>query len=395
MVKPVAPRSAHRMADIAPFHVMDILARARQLEAQGLDIVHLEIGEPDFASPEPVIAAGQAALGAGHTHYTPAMGLPALRDAISRHYRDRFGVDVPARRIVVTPGASGALQLILGVLVEAGQRVLLPDPGYPCNRHMVSLFGGEPVPMPVSGGTGFNPTVEQVVDAWGDRGRLLMLASPANPTGMTVPDDLLARLYQVVLDRGGSLLVDEIYQGLVYGQAPRTALSLGQDDLFVVNSFSKYFGMTGWRLGWLVAPEPYVPLLDRLAQNLFLAAPTLSQHAALAAFDEETTEILEERREIFRQRRDFLYQGLRALGFGLSSPPQGAFYLYADSSAFAEDSFAFANNLLEHAGLAVTPGRDFGHYRADAHVRFAYTTSHERLELGLERLAGFLRAGSD
>lgn len=383
------------MAQIAPFHVMDILARARQLEAAGRDIVHLEIGEPDFDTPGPIITAGQAALAAGKTHYTPAMGLPSLREAISRHYMDRFGVEVSPARIVVTPGASGALQLILGVLVDTGQRMLLPDPGYPCNRHMVSLFGGIPRPLPVSGKTGFNPTVEQVAEAWDDQARLLMLASPANPTGMAVPPALLTSLYQLVLQRGGGVLVDEIYQGLVYGQSPVTALSLGQEELFVVNSFSKYFSMTGWRLGWLVAPESYVPLLDRLAQNLFLAAPTLAQHAALAAFEEGTMQILEERRECFRQRRDFLYQGLRELGFGMSAPPQGAFYLYADSSSFADDSFDLAGRLLEHAGVAVTPGRDFGQYRANDYLRFAYTTSRDRLEVGLERLAGFLRAGSD
>lgn len=392
---PAAPRVASRTADIAPFHVMDILARARQLEAAGRDIVHLEIGEPDFATPAPIIAAGQAALAAGQTHYTPATGLPALREAISGHYRKRFGIDVSPTRIVVTPGASGALQLLLGVLVEVGQRVLLPDPGYPCNRHMVSLFGGVPTPLQVRDETGFNPGTEQVEQAWDEQTRLLMLASPANPTGMVIPPALLADLYQLVRRRGGGMLVDEIYQGLVYGQSPVTALSLGQEELFVVNSFSKYFSMTGWRLGWLVAPESYVPLLDRLAQNLFLAAPTPAQYAALAAFDEETIRILEARRERFRQRRDFLHQGLSALGFGLSAPPQGAFYLYADSSVFADDSFDLAGRLLEHAGVAVTPGKDFGRYQANQYLRFAYTTSRSRLEVGLQRLGGFLRAGAD
>lgn len=395
MDKAATAKPARRMAEIAPFHVMDILARARQLEAAGRDIVHLEIGEPDFDTPAPVIAAGKAALAAGKTHYTPATGLPALREAISQHYLARFGIEVSPSRIVVTPGASGALQLIIGILVDAGQRVLLPDPGYPCNRHMVTLFGGSPVSLPVSGETGFNPTLEQVAKAWDGATRLLMLASPANPTGMMVPPDLLSSLYKLVLERGGGMLVDEIYQGLVYGQSPVTALSLGQDELFVVNSFSKYFGMTGWRLGWLVAPEPYIPLLDRLSQNLFLAAPTPAQYAALAAFGEETMHILEARRERFHQRRDFLYQGLQELGFGLPAKPQGAFYLYADSSSFADDSFTLARELLEHADLAVTPGRDFGQYRAEDHLRFAYTTSRSRLELGLDRLGGFLRAGSD
>ncbi len=388
-------RAAGRMADIEPFHVMDILARARQMEAAGHDIVHMEVGEPDFQTPEPIVEAGHAALAAGHTHYTPATGLPALREAISADYHDRFGVDVAPSRIIITPGASGALQLILGVLVEPGQRVLLPDPGYPCNRHMVSLFGGVPVSLPVDAAGGFRPDPAQMLDAWDEQTRLLMLASPANPTGMLIPPSSLCTYYEGIRESGGGLLVDEIYQGLVYDQPSSTALALGEKELFVVNSFSKYFGMTGWRLGWLVAPEPYVPLLDRLAQNLFLAAPTLAQHAALAAFSEQTHQILESRREVFRQRRDFLYAGLQTLGFGLDEPPQGAFYIYAECSRFANDSFLLAEQLLSRAGIAVTPGRDFGRYRADAHIRFAYTTSLERLETALERLAGFLRAGSD
>ena len=385
------PRLARRMAGIEPFHVMAILARARELEAQGREVIHMEVGEPDFPTPEPIVRAGQRALEAGHTHYTPALGLPALREAISGWYASRFGVEVPPERVVVTPGASGALQLLLAAMVDPGEKVLMPDPGYPCNRHLVRLFEGEAVSLGVKVSQDFALANDQVIRAWDGRTRALMVATPANPTGRVLSLEQLRFLHEAVRAPGGQLIVDEIYQGLVYDTPEVTALALGEENLFVVNSFSKFFGMTGWRLGWLVAPRTWVPALDRLAQNLFLAPPTLSQHAALAAFAPETLEILEGRRKIFQQRRDFLYQALSGLGFRIGKPPEGAFYLYADASAFTGDSFEFCRRLLEEAGVAVTPGKDFGHYRAERYVRFAYTTDLERLEQGVERIESFLR----
>ncbi|HHH12873.1 MAG TPA: pyridoxal phosphate-dependent aminotransferase [Thiolapillus brandeum] len=387
------PRLARRMAGIEPFHVMAILARARELEAQGREVVHMEVGEPDFPTPGPVVEAGRRALEAGRTHYTPALGLPALREAIAGWYRACFSVEVDPARVVVTPGASGALLLVLAALVDPGEKVLMPDPGYPCNRHMVRLFEGEAVSLGVKAAQGFALANDQVIRNWDARTRALVVATPANPTGRVLGLEQLRFLYEAVRAPDGHLIVDEIYQGLVYDTPEVTALALGEENLFVVNSFSKFFGMTGWRLGWVVAPRVWVPALDRLAQNLFLAAPTLSQHAALAAFSPETLAILEERRQIFRQRRDYLFEALTGLGFRIEGRPEGAFYLYADVSAFTGDSFDFCRRLLEEAGVAVTPGRDFGSYRAERFVRFAYTTDLERLELGVERIAAFLERG--
>jgi aspartate/methionine/tyrosine aminotransferase len=370
---------------------MQLLARARELEAQGRSIIHMEVGEPDFETPEPITRAGQRALAEGHTHYTPARGIPALRQAIALHYRQHYDVSVDPERVVVTPGSSGALQLAMSVSVNPGEQVLLADPGYPCNRHFVYLVGGEPVAIPVGPETRYQLEAGAVEAAWTDRTRAVMVATPSNPTGTLLTGDELRAIYRVVRERGGTLIVDEIYQGLIYDEAGDTALGIA-DDIFVINSFSKYFGMTGWRLGWLVAPGEFVDAIDRLAQNIFLSAPTPAQHAALSAFSEETEAILEQRREEFRRRRDFLLPALSQIGFRFPVAPQGAFYLYGDCSAFTDDSFKFAAELLEQAGVAVTPGLDFGANLPQRHIRFAYTTDQEKLQEGVGRIAQFLAA---
>jgi len=381
---------AQRLNSITPFHAMALLARARELEARGRAIVHMEIGEPDFATPQPVVEAGIRALQQGKTHYTPAVGLRELREAIADHYLRQFEVQIDPRRILVTPGASGALQLILAMLVDPGSRVLMADPGYPCNRNFVFLFEGEPVLVPVDAQQHYQLSAELLEQYWRERTSCVMVASPSNPTGTVISQHKLNTLLQKVRDRGGHLIVDEIYQSLWYKEAPQTALALGE-DVFVINSFSKYFGMTGWRLGWLVAPEEAVGHLDTLAQNLFLSAPTPAQHAALTAFQPETQTILEHRRQEFQRRRDFLLPALRGLGFDISVEPQGAFYLYANCDRFTQDSYTFATDLLEKAGVAITPGIDFGKHKATQHVRFAYTTSMQQLQLGVERIAEFIR----
>jgi len=381
---------AARTCDIAPFHVMDLLARARALETAGRSIIHMEIGEPDFPTPAPVIEAGIRALRDGRTHYTPALGLPALREAISDFYRTRHGVAVAPERIVVTPGASGALQLALAVLVGPGSEVLMADPGYPCNRHLVRLLEGRAVALPVDAASHFQPTAAQVAAHWRAETVAALLATPANPTGTLIDPAELARIAVAVESRGGRLVVDEIYQGLVYDGVPSTTALEVSDQLFVVNSFSKYFGMTGWRLGWLVAPAEYVPALDRLAQNLFLAASTPAQYAALAAFEPVTLAILEERRRELARRRDQLLPDLSALGFELPVCPGGAFYLYAGCGRHSDDSHAFALTLLEQTGVCVTPGRDFGEHRAETHLRFAYTTDRDLLHEGVRRLRRYL-----
>jgi len=381
--------TAQRLNSIAPFHVMALLARARELEAQGRSIVHMEIGEPDFDTPQPVVEAGIRALQEGKTRYTPAVGLRELREAIADHYLRQFELRIDPRRILVTPGASGALQLILAMLVDPGSQVLMTDPGYPCNRNFVFLFEGEPVMVPVDAQQHYQLSAELLEQYWSERTCCVMVASPSNPTGTVISTDKLEALLHKVRDRGGHLIVDEIYQSLWYGEAPHTALSLGE-DVFVINSFSKYFGMTGWRLGWLVVPEDAVTHLDTLAQNLFLSASTPAQHAALTAFQPETQMILEQRRQEFQRRRDFLLPALRGLGFDISLEPQGAFYLYANCSRFTQDSFTFTTDLLEKAGVAITPGVDFGRHKADQHVRLAYTTSMQQLQLGVERIAEFI-----
>lgn len=383
---------ASRLAHIEPFHVMALLTRARALEAAGRSIVHMEIGEPDFPTADPVTAAGIEALRAGDTQYTPAAGIPALREAIAGHYRRRYGVSVTPERIIVTPGASGALLLAMALLVDPGREVLLPDPGYPCNRHFVSTLNGVPKLLPVGPESGYQITPERLEAAWGPETVLAMVGSPSNPTGTLADDDDVRGLARSARARRGALLVDEIYHGLEYGVRSHTAADAG-DNVFVVNSFSKYFGMTGWRLGWLLVPSGYESDAEKLAQNLFIAAGTVSQHAALACFTDDATAIFEERRQAFEARLDFLADALLGLGFEIPGRPQGAFYLYSDCSGLTDDSFAFAGRLLEEAGVAATPGRDFGSYRADAHIRFAYTNSLENLREGVGRLRRFLGKG--
>jgi aspartate/methionine/tyrosine aminotransferase len=386
------------MAHIEPFHVMDVLAKARALEAEGRDIVHMEIGEPDFETPGPIREAAIRAADEGKTHYTPAVGLPALREAISAYYQSDHGVSVAPERIIVTPGASGALLLAAGVLINPGDQVLMADPGYPCNRHFVRLMEGDAVGIAVDASTDYQLTADLLAQHWTDRTVAVLLASPSNPTGTLVPMDSLREMAELVTARGGRLIVDEIYHGLTYshqgnGAQAETALALPgneSNELFVINSFSKHFCMTGWRLGWMVAPEAYVRELDKLAQNIFLAASTLSQYAALAAFDPETREIVAGYRDAFHERRDFLLPALRDLGFDIPVEPEGAFYLYADCSRFTDDSYAFALNVLEQAGVAITPGKDFGVNQPERYVRFAYTTSLDRLKEGVARLAHYL-----
>ncbi len=380
---------AARMREIAPFHVMELMAKAAALEAKGRSVIHFEVGEPDFATAEPILRAGQEFLRGGHVHYTAALGLPQLRETISGFYRERYGIDVSPSRIVVTAGASGALLLALGVLVDPDDEWLLPDPGYPCNRHFVRLLEGRPVSLPVGAKENFQPTAASVAAAWTPATRGLLIASPANPTGTLIDRATLAELFATIAQRGGSLLVDEIYHGLCYEADACSALALG-DEVFVINSFSKYFGMTGWRLGWLVAPERHMREIEKLAQNLFIAPSTLAQHAALAAFQPESIAILEERRREFQARRDLLLPGLEGLGFRIAAKPQGAFYIYADSSALAADSQVLAENLLAQAAVAATPGLDFGSNSPRRHMRFAYTVGREKIGEGLARMARLL-----
>jgi aspartate/methionine/tyrosine aminotransferase len=380
--------TARRAAEIEPFEVMDVLSRAHALEAQGRRVVHMEIGEPDFTAPAPVVEAGVRALREGLTAYTATLGLPALRQAIAGHYRAKFKVEIPESRIAVTAGASGGLLTVAALYVDAGDEVLVPDPGYPGYRHFVRAFEGVARPIPVSAQESFQPTLEQVRAAWGPRTKGLLLGSPSNPTGTLISRDALKGIAEFVAARGGVLMVDEIYQGLVYGEesrlSPFTALGL-PGDVVVINSFSKYFCMTGWRLGWVVLPARAVREFEKLAQHLFISAPAAAQHAAVAAFSAESISILEKRRAEFAARRDFLLPALKGAGLSVPAEPKGAFYVYADCRG---DSRRFTRELLETEAVAATPGIDFGANGTERFVRFAYTRSLADLE---EAAAGIRR----
>ena len=386
---------AARAADIAPFHVMEVQTAARALEAAGRDIVHLEIGEPDFPTPAPVLAAARAALGSGDIKYTSALGLPELRRAIARHYGERYGVDVAPERVIVTAGSSAALLLVMALLVDRDGEVMMADPSYPCNRNIVRVIEGRALAVPVGADTRYQLDAGLVQRAWTPRTRAVLLASPSNPTGTAIAAGELGAIAAAVAGRRVALVVDEIYLGLSYGERPRSALDIAAahaDHLFVVSSFSKYFNLTGWRLGWIVAPERFVRDLEKLAQNLYICPATLSQRAALACFDPATLAILEERRQAFEARRDFLVPALRDLGFEIPVTPTGGFFVYADSSRLAADSQRWCRDALEGCGVAITPGIDFGAYRAAEHVRFAYTIDVARLAVGIERLRHWLAA---
>lgn len=382
-------RLAARVAKIEPFHVMEVQTAARALEAAGRSVVHMEIGEPDFPTPQPVLDAAQRAIAGGHIHYTSALGLPELREAIARHYADHYRVHVAPERVIVTAGSSAALLLVMALLVDRDDEVLLADPGYPCNRHFVRILEGRPVGIPVGPDTRYQLSADAVERHWSNATRGVLIATPSNPTGTTVPHEEMRRIASTVERLGGRLIVDEIYLGLTYGEAPRSVVEFAH-DAFVVSSFSKYFNMTGWRLGWIVAPERHVRDLEKLAQNVYISPAAPSQRAALACFQPSTAEIVEQRRRVFQSRRDFLVPALRSLGFAVPVMPGGGFFVYADCARFADDSERFCRDVLEGAGVAFTPGIDFGVHRARQHVRLAYTIDQRNLEEGMSRLHHYL-----
>jgi aspartate/methionine/tyrosine aminotransferase len=381
---------AKRLENIEPFHVMDLLGRAKSMEKAGRDIIHLEVGEPDFTSPQGVIEAGISALQQGLTHYTAATGLPELKMALAKFYRQRFAADVDPQQIIITPGASGALQLVTSLLVNPDESLLLTDPGYPCNRHFLANINAYGQMVATNAKEGFHLTPELVHEHWQDKTVGALVASPANPTGGVMSKSQITALHESIGDHSGVLVVDEIYQGLTYGGVENhTAVGLGE-DVFVINSFSKYFTMTGWRLGWLVAPKWAVKSVDKLAQNLFLAPSTPAQYAALGLFNEATLNELETRREAFSERLSYLLPQLKALGFRIPVEPEGAFYIYADISAFSQDSMKFCQELLEKEGVAITPGIDFSQAHGEHFVRFAYTAPVDRLKEAVTRIKRFL-----
>ena len=388
-----------RAQRIEPFYVMEMAKAAQALAARlaqtGQTIIFLNIGEPDFTAPALVQEAAGRAIRDGNTHYTPATGLPELRQRISDWYATRFAVNVPSSRIVVTAGASAALQLACLALIDPGDEMLMPDPSYPCNRHFVTAAGGTAVLIPSTAAQRFQLSAAQVAAAWGDNTRGVLLASPSNPTGTSIAFDELRRIHQHVSGRGGITLVDEIYLGLSHdAQFCRSAVAL-DDQIISINSFSKYFSMTGWRLGWLVLPEPLVPVIERLAQNLFICPSTISQHAALACFEADSLAEYEQRRAEFKRRRDYFIPALNALGLHVPVMPDGAFYAWADCTEACRklglaDSWELAFEIMNRAHVAVTPGRDFGHFETRHFIRLSTANSMPQLREAIDRLQRLL-----
>lgn len=390
---------SERARQVAPFHVMQVAKQAQALAAglgPGHDrMIYLNIGEPDFTAPPLVQAAAQRAIAAGLTQYTPALGLPALRERISAWYAQRHGIEVPASRIVITAGASAGLQLACLALFNPGDEVLMPDPCYPCNRHILASMGARARLLPGSPAQRFQLDAASVAQAWGERTAGVLMASPSNPTGTSVDPQALRAIHAQVRARGGVLLMDEIYLGLSFEERfGQTALALGE-DVISINSFSKYFSMTGWRLGWLVLPQALVEVVERLAQNLYICASTVAQHAALACFEPESLAIYEARRAAYRARRDAFIPGLRALGFEVPVMPDGAFYAWADARPLLErqgvpDSAALVERLMREAHVVATPSVDFSAHDAGTHVRFSTASAMEDLDEALQRLARWL-----
>ncbi len=399
-----------RIDQIEPFRVMQLLERARQLEAGGQRIVHMEIGEPDFPTPHPVIVAAEKRLGTGENFYTPSTGAPELQQALSRWYIREYGVHIAPERILITPGTSGAFSLIYAVLLEAGESVLLPDPGYPCQRNFVRLAGGEPINVPVGPETLYHLSAKAVEREWRDGTRAAVVINPANPAGTLIEEAELEAMADFCGKSGGYLISDEIYHGLTYGSlvqhtgddcripirnstdgwhGEKAACVLKfNDDAIAVNGFSKRWAMTGWRIGWIVVPENLIDPARRVMQNIFIAAPTLSQFAAIAALDAQKE--VEAMREAYDKRRRYMLTELPKLGFEIVVEPRGAFYIYANVKQLTDNSCTFCRDMLEKAGVAITPGEDFGSWQAEQHVRFSYATSLENLREGVQRIGDYL-----
>lgn len=377
-----------RVDAIEPFRVMQLLERARELEAAGRDIVHMEIGEPDFPTPPEAVAAARAALDRGDGGYAPSTGLPALKAALSDWYRTTYGLAVDPERILITPGASGAFLVLYLVLLEAGESVLLPDPGYPCQRHLVRLAGGDPVTVPVGPETLYHLDPDDVARHWRPGTRAAVVTSPGNPSGTVAPREHLQALAAACAARGGRLISDEIYHGLVYGGAEAASALEVDPNAVVVSGFSKRWAMTGWRIGWMVVPEELVDPCRRVMQNVFIAAPTLSQHAALGALAAEGA--VAAMRAAYDERRRYLLGALPDLGLTVAVAPEGAFYVYAGAAAVTDDTTELCRRLLEEAGVALTPGADFGRHEARVHLRLSYATALPRLREGVARIRGFL-----
>lgn len=382
-------RAATRLDSIQPFRVMEVQRRALELERQGTAVIHMEIGQPDFRPPLSILTAGANALLNKSLGYSDALGIPELREAISDYYLSRLGIPVPKERIVITSGASGALLLTLAALVNPGEEVLMADPSYPCYRHFVRLFGGTATCVPTSAQNAYQLTLADIKRCWSEQTRGVIIASPSNPTGTLISAAELKSIAMWISEQGGYLISDEIYQELVYDGPKGSAIGLGE-SVFAINSFSKFFCMTGWRLGWAVVPEQFMEPIEKLTQNIAICAPVPAQYAALGGFSDESLGILDAHCHEYLRRRDFVLPRLRMMGFDIPITPTGAFYVYAGCQNFSSNSTHFARDVLEQAAVALTPGSDFGTFRAEQFVRISYTRSLEELDVGLSRLEKFL-----
>ncbi|MCW5659915.1 MAG: pyridoxal phosphate-dependent aminotransferase [Burkholderiaceae bacterium] len=390
-------KTASRLDHIEPFYVMECAKAAYEISNSavcdpahgGRPMIWLNIGEPDFGAAPLVREAAQRAIRDGRTQYTQATGLPELREQIAGWYRRRFGIQVAPRRIVVTAGASAALQLACAALFEAGDEVLMPDPCYPCNRHFVAAADAKATLLPTDAGMRFQLSAREVAEAWNPHTRGVLLATPSNPTGTSIDPEELARIADLTAQHDGACVVDEIYLGLSYEQRyAQTVLALAahQERIVSVNSFSKYFGMTGWRLGWLVLPEALVGPVERLAQNLYICPSTVAQHAAIACFSDESIAEFERRRDELHRRRDYVVDALRRLDLPTPVAPDGAFYAYVDCSRHSGNSWDFCFDLMHRAQVALTPGRDFGRMAPRRYLRLSYASSMGELEEAMSRL---------
>ncbi|QIM48880.1 pyridoxal phosphate-dependent aminotransferase [Pusillimonas sp. DMV24BSW_D] len=384
------PELAQRCSEIQPFYAVEVFKQGAALIAQGHDIISLGIGEPDFTAPAQVVETLNRASSAGLSGYTPPLGLAPLREAIAHYYGEEFGARVKPERIIVTSGASGALLLACTALINPGAEILMPDPSYPANQNFIRCAGGRPKLIPCGPEQQFQLTAHDIETHWGPDTRGVVIASPSNPTGTRILQSELKKLIEAVHARGGFVIMDEIYLGLYYDEKPESALTL-DDNLIIINSFSKYFHMTGWRLGWMIVPETMIAAIDKLAASLTICAPSLAQHAALSCFEPEVMRVYENRRLSFKQRRDYLVPELEKMGLTVPVKPDGAFYVYADVSRHSNDSEAFSQQMLAQAHVAAVPGRDFGPAHAQKMLRFSYTLGLNRLEEAVGRIAQFLR----
>lgn len=375
---------ARRAEEITPFIVMEVLERARELERQGVDVIHLEVGEPDFDVPLAVKEATRKALDRGLTHYTHSLGDLELREAICRHYEKTYGVFIKPEQVVVTSGTSPAMMLVFSVLLERGQEVVLSDPGYSCYPNFISFLGGVPARVPVYEKDGFQPRAEAIRERIRDQTRAILINSPSNPTGNLLSEENM----KAIAGLGPYIISDEIYHGLVYEGKEHSILEF-TDHAFVLNGYSKLYAMTGLRLGYLIAPKRFVRPIQKMQQNFFICASSLAQRAGIAALEETGPDVAEMKR-IYNQRRKFMVRRLREMGFGITVEPTGAFYVFANAQHLSGDSYALAFDILEKAHVGVTPGIDFGP-SGEGYLRFSYANSLQKIAEGLERIERYLK----